>query len=175
MHWTAVLGVSQYQNVLLLGWKAEIYHKIAVCKVSKNPPDRKKKVLDREGLKIGHLRGNLTNGHTAQTKLSPVTAILDIWRTAEGPPSAGPPFLTLLYDHERFVPPDQYLRPIGGLGWRHKTPRIIESGEVKTGNYGLPDIFGNAYFPDMFGNYGFPNRKRLWKLGPRPWSCFLNH
>ena len=43
-----------------------------------------------------------------------------------------------------------------------------ESGEVKTGNYGFPDIFGNAYFPDMFGNYGFPNRKRLWKLGPRP-------
>ena len=42
--------------------------------------------------------------HTAQTKLSPVTTILDIWQTAEGPPSAGPPFLTLLYDHERFVP-----------------------------------------------------------------------
>ena len=52
--------------------------------------------------------------HTAQTKLSPVTAILDIWQTAEGPPSVGPPFLTLLYDHERFVPPGYYLRPIGG-------------------------------------------------------------
>ena len=47
-------------------------------------------------------------------------------------------------------------------------PAAPESGEVKTGNYGFPDIFGNAYFPDMFGNYGFPNRKRLWKLGPRP-------
>ena len=46
--------------------------------------------------------------HTAQTKLSPVTTILDIWQTAEGPPSAGSPFLTLLYNHERFVPPDHY-------------------------------------------------------------------
>ena len=70
--------------------------------------------------------------HTAQTKLSPVTAILDIWRTAEGPPSAGPPFLTLLYDHERFVPADQYLRPIGGLKWQHKAPRIIESVSFRT-------------------------------------------
>ena len=54
-------------------------------------------------------------------------AILDTRQTAEGPPSAGPPFLTLVYDHERFVPPDQYLRPIGGLEWWHKAPRIIES------------------------------------------------
>ena len=51
---------------------------------------------------------------------------------------------------------------------RGSVPDAPESGEVKTGNYGFPDIFGNAYFPDMFGNYGFPNRKRLWKLGPRP-------
>ena len=64
-----------------------------------------------------HLRHSALLGkHTAQTKLSPVTAILDIRRTAEGPPSAGPPFLTPLYDHERLVPLEQYLQPIGGPG-----------------------------------------------------------
>lgn len=84
--------------------------------------------------------------HTAQTKLSPVTAILDIWRTAEGPPSAGPPFLTLLYDHERFVPPDQYLRPIGGLGWRHKAPRIIESVSFREDPPAGPTQFNLCHF-----------------------------
>ena len=59
-------------------------------------------------------------------------------------------------------------RPVFGGQIPATSSLAPESGEVKTGNYGFPDIFGNAYFPDMFGNYGFPNRKRLWKLGPRP-------
>ena len=66
-------------------------------------------------------------GHTAQIRWSPVTPILDIWWATDGPPSAGPAFLTLFYDNERIVPPVQGCWPIGGLGWRHKAPRIIES------------------------------------------------
>ena len=84
--------------------------------------------------------------HTAQTKLSPVMTILDIWRTTEGPHSVGPPFLTLLYDHERFVPPDHYLRPIGGLGWQHKAPRIIESVSFREDPPAGPTQFNLCHF-----------------------------
>ena len=84
--------------------------------------------------------------HTAQTKLSPVTTILDIWQTAEGPPSAGSPFLTLLYNHERFVPPDHYLQPIGGLEWQHKAPRIIESVSFREYPPAGPTQFNLCHF-----------------------------
>ena len=51
----------------------------------------------------------MENIHTAQAWLFLVKAILVIYRTTEGPPSVGPAFMALLYDHERFVPPDKDL------------------------------------------------------------------
>ena len=83
-----------------------------------------------------------------QTKLVPrhEAASFNIWQTAEGPPSAGPPFLTLLYNHERFVPPDHYLQPIGGLEWQHKAPRIIESVSFREYPPAGPTQFNLCHF-----------------------------
>ena len=101
--------------------------------------------------------------HIAQIWLSPGMAILDNWRTAEGPPSAGPAFLTLLYDYKRFVPPVRDFWPIGGLGWRHKPSRIIESVSFREDPPAGPTQFNLCHFLAWQGPLevlGSVNKKR---------------
>ena len=129
-----------------LYFKVHLHYPGCCRMVAPNPPEATSLVSDIP-LHSGwlHCTGGCLPPHTAQTKLSPVTTILNIWQTAEGPPSADPPFLTLLY-HERFVPPDHYLRPIGGLGWQHKAPRIIESVSFREYPPAGPTQFNLCHF-----------------------------
>ena len=102
--------------------------------------------------------------HTAQIRLYLVTAILDIWWTTEGPPSVGPAFLTLLYDHESIVPPIQDCWPIGGLGWRHKAPRIIESVSFREDPPAGPAQFNLCHFLTWQGPSEVLGSVPIWSL-----------
>ena len=106
MEMEIVMVVMEMEMVMLMVMELEVVMMRCFYYMNSVIGDSKKAVsFQKGGSGCDGGGGDACDVHTAQIRLSPVTAILDIWRTAEGPPSAGPAFLTLLYDHERIVPP----------------------------------------------------------------------